>query len=148
MKRPLFAVLALILAVGLQSQAARAQDSSNFFSQLIYGNQDKKLAPPGIGLGIAAGIGSYYLSMKRGYPGTRIMSYGVAYGATTAGCIVVYPILATAWINRPLTPREAYIGFANCALPIVGGWIVDASLPHTAWYDGTPEPVAHHHHHK
>ena len=59
--------------------------------------------------------------------------------------MVLYPIIGTVWLNRPLTPREAYVGMANCAVPFIGGWIVDAILPHDAWTDGTPpKPMRHH----
>ncbi len=67
-----------------------------------------------------------------------------AYGATAAGCVVAYPFIGTIVLNRPLTPREFYIGAADCVVPFLGGWWVDTYLPHTAWYDGTPEK----HHHK
>jgi hypothetical protein len=82
-------------------------------------------------------------------PGSGI-SWGAVYGITALGCAVVYPMIATAVLNRPLTPREAYDGIANCVLPFIGGWIMDAWLPHTAWIDGTaPAAPPHHlrHHH-
>jgi hypothetical protein len=48
-------------------------------------------------------------------------------------------------INRPLTPREAYTGIADCVVPFVGGWIVDTMLPHDAWTDGKPVKKVRHH---
>jgi hypothetical protein len=56
--------------------------------------------------------------------------------------MVVYPMVATVVLNRPLTPREAYIGMAECAVPLIGGWIVDSILPHDAWTDGVPQKTA------
>jgi len=147
MKRSLFAALALIMAIGMQTQSASAQASnsnSNSFWAFLNSNQDPRLWTPGVGVGIASAITSWLITEKHGNPGVRHVSYGTAYGVTTFGCMVVYPMVATVWVNRMLTPREAYIGFANCAVPIIGGWLVDRYLPHTAWYDGTPEK----HHHK
>ncbi|HXQ84298.1 MAG TPA: hypothetical protein VN769_09550 [Xanthobacteraceae bacterium] len=147
MKRSIFAALALVLAIGLQPQTARAQNnnSTNPFWTSIFGSPNPALATPGIGLGIAAGVTSFLMTEKHGNPGVRHISYGAAYGVTTLGCMVLYPIVGTLWLNRPLTPREAYVGMANCAVPIVGGWIVNAMLPHDAWTDGTPVKAARHH---
>ena len=49
-------------------------------------------------------------------------------------------------MNRPLTPREMYDGVGDCIVPFIGGYIVDAMLPHDAWTDGTPPQPVHHHH--
>jgi hypothetical protein len=43
------------------------------------------------------------------------------------------------WINH----GEAYIGMAECAVPIIGGWIVDSILPHDAWTDGVAALIAY-----
>jgi multidrug transporter EmrE-like cation transporter len=143
MKRFIFAALALVMAVGLQPQAARAQsNSTNPFWVSIFGYQNPALVTPGVGLGIGAGVASYFLSKKHGTPAVRTMSPGIAYGVTSYACAVVYPFIGTVWLNRPLTPREAYVGMANCVVPVIGGWLVDAALPHDAWTDGTP---ARHH---
>jgi hypothetical protein len=142
MKRFLFGGLALVLVLGLQLQPARAQDYSrngwnSFWSWLNHG-QDPRLTAVGIGVGAGAGVASYVMTKKHGNPPVRHVSYGTAYGVTTFGCMVVYPMVATVVLNRQLTPREAYVGMADCALPIIGGWIVDAVLPHDAWTDGLP----------
>ena len=143
MKRSILAALAVVLAIGLQPQAARAQNSTNPF--WTFGTPNPALVTPGIGLGIAAAVTSWLMTEKHGNPGTRHVSYGAAYGITTYGCMVLYPIVGTLWLNRPLTPREAYVGMANCAVPIIGGWVVNAILPHDAWTDGTPVKVARRH---
>ena len=149
MKRFIFAALALVLALGLQPQAARAQNTStNPFWTSIFGGPNPALVTPGVGLGIATSVASYLMTEKHGNPGVRHVSYGTAYGVTSFACMVVYPFIGTIWLNRPLTPREAYVGMANCAVPIIGGWLVNAWLPHTAWVDGTPPPKPKWHHHK
>jgi hypothetical protein len=149
MNRHLWRAAALILAMGLQSGAAHAGDHS--LRTFLFHNQDPRLTATGIGVGVAGDAATYALVHKHGVPATRLASPGFAYGVTTFGCAVVYPIAATVVLHRALTPREAYTGIADCIIPFIGGWIVDATLPHTAWYDGLPERRVwrrHHHRHK
>jgi hypothetical protein len=134
----------LAMAIGLCSQAARADD--NIFT-FLFGHQDPRLTGTGIAIGLGADGAAYALAHKHGVPATSTTSWGVAYGITTYGCAVVYPIVATIVVQRALTPREAYTGIANCVLPVIGGWIVDAALPHDAWTDGLPAPRPYRHHH-
>lgn len=151
MKRHLWWAAALILAIGLQSEAARAGNDSLW--TFLFGKQDPRLTGTGIAIGLVGDGAAYALVHKHGVPATRLASPGFAFAVTSYGCAVVYPIVATAVVHRALTPREAYTGIANCVIPFVGGWIVDAALPHTAWYDGLPEGRHwrhhhwHHHHH-
>lgn len=153
MKRFIFAALALVMAIGLQLQSAHAQtndwnaNSNAFWNWLSHG-QDPRLTVVGIGVGLGADGASWALTRKHGSPPHRNMTWGAAYGVTTFGCAVVYPMVATVVLNRPLTPREAYDGIADCVVPFIGGWLVDAWLPHTAWVDGTPPPPPARHHHK
>jgi hypothetical protein len=139
MKRFIVAGLALVLLIGLQPQAARAQDNSlNAFWAWLMRGQDPRLFWGGVGIGIGGGVASYYMTKKHGYPAHRPMSYGAAYGVTAFGCAVAYPFVGTFLLNRPLTPREMYDGVGDCVVPFIGGMIVDAMLPHDAWTDGTP----------
>ena len=65
---------------------------------------------------------------------------------TTAGCVVVSPMVASALLNRPLTYREAYILFGSCVIPIIGGWAVNEAF-NNGWIwapDEKPVRVAHH----
>ena len=147
MKRTIFAALALIFVIGWQPESARAAsanpDCNNGFISWLSHGQDCHLFYGGVGIGIGTGVAGYYLTKKHGYPATRPMSDGMAYGVTTYACAVLYPFVGTWLLNRPLTPREMYDGVAGCVVPIIGGPVVDAWLPHTAWIDGTPPP--HHH---
>jgi len=146
MKRTFIAALVLIFAIGLMPQAARAQDSNvcnNSFINWLNAGQDCRLFWASVGISIGTGVGGYYLTKTHGYPKTQPVSDGVAYGITTYACAVLYPFVGTWFLNRPLTPREMYDGVAGCVVPIIGGPVVDAWLPHTAWIDGTPPP--HHH---
>jgi hypothetical protein len=141
MKRIVVAALVLILVIGLQPQAARAQDNSwNSFWAWLTRGQDPRLFWGGVGIGIGTDVAGYYLTKKRGYPGHRPMTAWGAYGVTTYGCAIAYPFVGTFLLNRPLTPREMYDGVGDCVVPFIGGMIVDAMLPHDAWTDGTPPP--------
>jgi len=147
MKRSILAVLVLALSIGLVPEAARAQDNNswNAFWAWLSNGKDPRLTAVGLGIGIAGDAVSWDVTRKRGYPPVRMMTPLGAYAATSAGCVIAYPFVATVVLNRPLTPREAYTGMANCVIPFVGGWLVDAALPHDAWTDGTPPaPVKHH----
>jgi hypothetical protein len=128
---------ALLLPLVLGGRVARAQD--NPLLDLLLGNQDSRLTASGIGIGIVGDVASYELTRRHGIPPTRIATPAFAAFITSAGCVVVYPILGTLVLQRPLTPREAYTGIAGCVIPFVGGWIVDKLLPHNAWYDGLAE---------
>jgi hypothetical protein len=142
MKRLILAAMALVFVIGLQPQAARAGSpdpvcGNSFISWLNHG-QDCRLFYGGVGIGIGTGVASYFLTKKHGVPSHRPMTAGAAYGVTTAVCAVAYPFVGTVLLNRPLTPREMYIGVAECIVPFIGGWLVDTYLPHDAWTDGTP----------
>ena len=113
MRRLLLAGLALVIAIGLQARVARAQSNTwNDFWTWINHGQDPRLTWVGIGVGGAATAAGYVMTKKHGNPPVRHVSVGTAYGVTTFGCMVVYPMVATVVLNRPLTPREAYIGMA------------------------------------
>jgi len=119
-ERLLLAGLALVIAIGLQARPARAQSNTwNDFWTWINHGQDPRLTWVGIGVGGAATAAGYVMTKKHGNPPVRHVSVGTAYGVTTFGCMVVYPMVATVVLNRPLTPREAYIGMAEMrsALP-------------------------------
>lgn len=150
MKRFIIAALAVVLLVGLQPQAhAQTYNWNNnwnaFWAWWGHG-QDPRLTTVGIGLGIGTGVAGFLLTEKHGNPGHHTMTTAAAYGVTTLGCVVLYPMIGTVVLNRPLTPREAYTGMADCVVPFIGGWLVDAVLPHDAWTDGKPPKPARRHH--
>jgi hypothetical protein len=141
MKRAIIAALALALLLGLQPRAARADNSNlcnNSLINFLNAGQDCRLFWGSVGISIGTGVAGYYLTEKRGTPPHRPMTAWGAYGVTTAGCIVAYPFVGTFLLNRPLTPREMYDGVGGCIVPVIGSWLVDQWLPHTAWVDGTP----------
>jgi hypothetical protein len=146
MKRSFLAALALVVLIGLQAQPARAQDNgwNALWSWLSHG-QDPRLTAVGIGVGAASTAASFAATAHHhGHIGDGV--FISAWAVTAYGCAIVYPMVGTVVLNRPLTPREAYTGMADCVLPFIGGWLVDAALPHDAWTDGLPPPAARRHH--
>jgi hypothetical protein len=150
MRRTISAALALVLTMGLVPTAAHAQDNNlttswnTLWNWLTHG-QDPRLAVAGISVGIGTDVAGYYLTKKRGsWPSKAPTTALGAYGITTGACILVYPFVATVLVNRPLTPREAYTGIADCIVPFVGGWLADQVIPHDAWTDGLPVKPAPH----
>jgi len=79
-----------------------------------------------------AATGAYF-AVKDG--GGVLGNSGAAWGVTSFGCMVVSPIVATAWANRPLTRREVWTMSASCIVPFLGGWWVNAVL------DANPNPL-------
>ena len=64
-----------------------------------------------------------------------------AIAATTIGCAVVSPMVATAVLNRPLSYREAHVLIASCIIPFVGGWLVNEAYDHHIMW-APDEPAA------
>ena len=146
MKRTIIAAMALVFALGLLPQAARAQDNNwnTFWAWLTRGQDPRYFGAAWLSEQVPA-LPATYWTNKHGNPPHRYMPYGTAYGVTTFACAVVYPFVGTVTLNRPLTPREMYDGVGDCVVPFIGGYIVDAMLPHDAWTDGTPtKPMRHH----
>jgi hypothetical protein len=149
MKRLLFAAVALAFMVGLQPQPAHAQapaqaygynDWNSFWAWLSHG-RDPRLTAVSVGVGAASTAASFAAtSHHHGHIGNGV--FISAWAVTSGACVVVYPMVATLVLNRPLTPREAYVGMADCVVPFIGGWLVDAALPHDAWTDGLPQKPA------
>ena len=138
MKRFIIAALALTMVIGLHPKAAQAQDTNaswNFLSWWGHG-QDPRLTAAGIGIGIGTGVGAYLLTKKHGNPGVHHVTALGAYGITTGACMVATPFIYTVAVNRPLTYREVYMGMADCIVPFIGSYLVNAYLPHTVLYDG------------
>ena len=73
--------------------------------------------------------------------GSGLTSLG-AYAVTSAGCMVVAPIVATVVVDRPLTMREVHVLAGGCIVPIVGGWIVDKIWDaHPEWEPAAAKPM-------
>ena len=51
---------------------------------------------------------------------------------TTLGCAATAPMVATVALNRPLKYREAHILIGSCAIPFIGGWLVNEAY-NTGW---------------
>jgi hypothetical protein len=56
-----------------------------------------------------------------------------AWALTSAGCIVVSPIVGTLVTNRQLTQREVWVGTGNCIVPFIGGWAMNNWFDANGW---------------
>jgi hypothetical protein len=141
MKRLIFLLTVLVAVVAMQSQSVRAQDATPNWNW-IYGRQDPKLFVTGVVVG--AGATAAYWGLRQGkfhtLNGTRRVSqHNItqlgAYAVTTVWCASAFPIIGTLVMQRALTTREVYTGMANCVVPILGGWAVEAMYHGQAWYE-------------
>ena len=146
MKKILLALVTAVFALGVMSHGAEAAKKK---TQVV-------VTPSGAGAGTARhGYGpvrgpsairgspprtsrlapARRLRISRSVTATRRADgpHGFAYGATAIGCAAVSPIIGTLWVNRPLTTREVFISTANCALPFVGGWVMNAWFDRNGW---------------
>lgn len=91
--------------------------------------RDPRLATSNVVVeGASTGV---YFALKDG--SSMLNSSGAAYGAAAIGCAAVSPIVGTLVVNRPLTQREVFVGTANCALPIVGGLMMNYWFDYYGW---------------
>jgi hypothetical protein len=136
MKRIVY-ILALLAAVfAMQSQSARAQDAAPNWNW-IYGRQDPRLWATGVVVGLGATAGYVAVRHQRGISTIhdgRITPLA-AYAITAIGCAAAFPIIGTIVVNRALTTREVYTGMANCVVPFIGGWAVEAMYHGQGWYE-------------
>ncbi|MBI4274636.1 MAG: hypothetical protein HY659_08050 [Rhizobiales bacterium] len=141
MRKFLFVVVALIAALGMMSQSAEAAKKkakvvvtpSPWAWTWPWTVHDPRLA--GSNFVVGAGATGLYYGLRGGHNGTRHgwHSSGAAYAGASIACAAASPIIGTLVVNRQLTRREVLVSTANCALPIIGGWMVNA------WIDNHPE---------
>jgi hypothetical protein len=89
---------------------------------------DPRVAEVSLGTGLAATL-AYWSALDWSW-NKRSSNYkwGV-WGATTAGCMVLSPMLAAAFVReRELTFREVWVMEGSCIIPIIGGMLVNAAL--------------------
>ncbi|HLH89840.1 MAG TPA: hypothetical protein VKX28_15415 [Xanthobacteraceae bacterium] len=99
---------------------------------------DPKLIAPGVAVG-AATTGAYFALHNRSV--ANRMSAGGAMGLTTVGCMALTPMVSAAVVQRELTRREVHEMLANCVIPFVGGWLIDAYFDAHPERDSAPPPV-------
>jgi hypothetical protein len=141
MKKIVCAFVVAIAAIASFVAPASAQRSSGYPHVVIgpFDLGDARIFWSGVIVG-GAMTGTYYAidhvrSLKVTGDG-RHFNTG-AYGLTTVGCLALSPMVAAAWVHntegRPLTSREAMGLGADCVLPFVGGYLINAM------YDANPQ---------
>ena len=144
MKRLVVAAAALVAALGLAGQTARAQGLFPLY------RSDPQLAVSGLAVG-AATTGAYFAVRNAG-GGPRRIPVGGAWGLTTVGCMALTPLIGGIVVQRELTRREVHMMLADCIVPFIGGWIMDAYFRAHPERDSVPPPppvrrVAYRHKH-
>jgi hypothetical protein len=137
MNRKIALFAALVAAFAFTSQGAQAHGH----------HIKKKIVVTAVVVG-AASTAAYFAinNWKWNWNNNSGISSLGAWGATTLGCAVVSPMVATVLLDRPLTMREAHILVGSCVVPIVGGWIVNEVWnAHPEWEAGTAPKKMHHH---
>ncbi len=147
-----FVLAALAAAFLLTGGTAHAQKRAKVVvtsSQWSWGNwwatmpwtvRDPKLADSNFVVGAAA-TGAYFglrsghrtgnwLSSKGGH---GIHSGAGAFAITTGFCAAASPIIGTMVTQRELTQREVFVSTANCVIPVLGGWWMNATFDHYGW---------------
>jgi hypothetical protein len=88
-----------------------------------------------VGIGVGAGMTAAYFGLRGwNHSSNAKVSSGGAFALTTVGCAALSPIVGTMVLNRPLTMREAHVMIADCVVPFLGGWAVNAAFDdHPEW---------------
>jgi hypothetical protein len=127
-------VASLVAGFVMICQPARADD---LLSRLFHNPKaDQRVVT--IGRGVSLGSTAAYFVAKKGH-GT---DWG-AYGAATAGCMVLAPMIAAAFVpERELTTREVLVMEGSCIIPIIGGFLVNALFDANPQWEAPPPRVA------
>jgi hypothetical protein len=83
---------------------------------------------------VSAGATGAAFALRHNAP-AGLGTVGGAYAATSFGCAVISPIVSTMVVKRELSRREVWVMTANCFVPFIGGWWVNAAL------DANPNPL-------
>ncbi|HEY4918970.1 MAG TPA: hypothetical protein VII40_02600 [Xanthobacteraceae bacterium] len=141
MKKSLSVVALIATVMMLLAPGARAGEFHLF-------RGDRRLIAPSIAVG-AATTGAYFAIRNQG-GGVGRFSEGGAIGLSTVGCMALTPLVSGIVVQRELTRREVHVMLANCVVPFIGGWLMDAYFDRHPDRDSVPPPVLvamHHHHH-
>lgn len=135
MKRLVFAAAVMAAVATLTAQSAQA---GPLFDLLFRG--DKRLIAPTVGVGVAT-TGAYFaLRHSRGGVPHQFTELG-AFGVTTVGCMSLTPLVSGIVVQRELTRREVHVMLANCVVPFIGGWVMDAYFDAHPERDSVPPPA-------
>jgi hypothetical protein len=104
-----------------------------WWSRMPWTVRDPKLADSNFVVG--AGSTAAYFAIKSGHKNAAhgIHSGFGAYAVTSFACAAVSPIVGTIVTQRELTQREVFVSTANCVVPVLGGWWMNAAFDHYGW---------------
>ncbi len=113
--------------------AKPAYGFGSWWSTMPWTVRDPKLADSNLVVG--AGSTAAYFALRSGH---KHAAHGIhsgfgAYAATSFACAAVSPIVGTIVTQRELTQREVFVSTANCVVPVLGGWWMNAAFDHYGW---------------
>jgi hypothetical protein len=138
MKQLMLAVTMLAAVTMMTAQSARAGEFHIF-------RGDKRLVVSNIAVGAATTGG--YLALRNHGGGIRRFSRGGAFGLTTVGCMALSPIIGGIVVQRELTRREVHAMLADCVVPFIGGWLMNAYFDRHPERDSVPVVEERHRRH-
>jgi hypothetical protein len=95
--------------------------------------RDPRLADSNLAVGAAATGGYFALRSGHKHVHHGIHSGAAAFAITTGFCAAASPIIGTIVTQRELTQREVFVSTANCVIPVLGGWWMNATFDHYGW---------------
>jgi hypothetical protein len=125
MRKYLSMFVVAFAALALLCQAADARAKVR-----VYKKVDSRVTAVAIGAGAASAVAFFAINDWRwnDWNNSSGLTRLGAWGATTLGCAVVAPMVATAVVRRPLTMREGHVLVGSCVIPIIGGYLVNAAF--------------------
>jgi hypothetical protein len=105
----------------------------NWWATMPWTVRDPKLADSNLVVGAAATGGYFALRSGHKHAGHGIHSGAGAFAITTGFCAAASPIIGTIVTQRELTQREVFVSTANCVIPVLGGWWMNATFDHYGW---------------
>jgi hypothetical protein len=133
MRKQIYILAAAAALFGFSSGIASAQGPVWIWPWSV---QDPQLATSNTVVGLAATGGYFAIRDHRRWHGG--LNQGGAYALTSIGCAAASPIVGTLVVRRPLTQREVGVSTANCFLPFLGGWLVNAAWDAHPEWSGRP----------
>ena len=134
----LFALaLSLLVTLPLGTQSAAAFEG--IFAR--HPKIDRRVATTATGAGVASTVAYWSLLDWKWSGHSSSYRWGV-WGGVTAGCMVLSPMLAAAFVpERHLTTREVFVLQGGCLIPVVGGWLVNAMFDANPHWEAHERPV-------
>jgi multisubunit Na+/H+ antiporter MnhB subunit len=141
MKKRLLALAAAVAMFGLAAQSGTA-------NAFLLGGRSPNVTAAQLVIG-AGTTGAYFALTRHHHHHHHHNKFHFSakwYGLTTVGCMGLTPILGAALVGanegRELKSSEVFIMIGDCAVPILGGWVMQSMFAaNPQWDNGTGGPT-------